>query len=95
MQRIQWIAIVSLAFIICSCGGLLYNAQTGNIELMEKSLEHGTSIEKKNQAGSTALIIAAYSGQNEAVEYLCKNGANVNAQANNGTTALISAHPQE
>ena len=81
MQRIQWIAIVFLSFVICSCGGLLYNAKTGNIELIEKSLEHGTSIETKNQAGSTALIIAAYSGQAEAVEYLIQKGANVNCSS--------------
>jgi len=91
MRSFYSLATVLVGFILCSCGGLLYNAKTGNIERMEKSLEHGTSIETKNEAGSTALIVAAYSRQVEAVEYLCKKGANVNAQNDNGVTALIHA----
>jgi len=91
MRNFYSLLTVLVGFILCSCGGLLYNAQTGNIGGMEKSLEHGTSIETENEAGSTALIIAAYSRQAEAVEYLCKKGANVNARNNNGVTALIHA----
>ena len=91
MRNINRLATVLVVFIICSCGGLLHDAKTGNIERMEKSLEHGTSIETKNEAGSTALIIAAYSRQDEAVEYLCRKGADVNAQNDSGVTALIHA----
>ena len=91
MRNFYSSATVLVVFILCSCGGLLHDAKTGNIEGMEKSLEHGTAIETKNETGSTALIIAAYSRQDEAVEYLCKKGADVNAQNDNGVTALIHA----
>ena len=91
MRKFYRLAVVLLGFIMFSCGGLLYNAKTGNIDQMEKALEHGASIETKSERGSTALIIATYSRQVEAVEYLCKKGANVNAQDNNGVTALIHA----
>ena len=85
------LAVVSVGLVLCSCGGLLYNAKIGNIDNMEAALENGVSIEKQNDAGSTALIIAAYSDQPEAVAYLCKKGANVNAQNKNGVTALHHA----
>jgi hypothetical protein len=91
MRNFYSLATVLVGFILCSCVGLLHDAKTGNIERMEKSLEYGTSIETKNEAGSTALIVAAYSRQVEAVEYLCKKGADVNAQNNSGVTALIHA----
>jgi hypothetical protein len=61
------LAIILVGFNLCSCGGLLHNAKTGNIERMEKSLEHGTPIDTKNEAGSTALMVATYSRQVEAV----------------------------
>ena len=91
MRNFYSLVMVLVAFILCSCSGLLYNAKTGNIERMEASLEHGTAIETKNEAGSTALIVAAYNKQSKAVEYLCKKGANVNAQDNYRRTALIHA----
>ena len=91
MRNIHIMAIILAGCILCSCGGLLHNAKTGNIERMEKSLEQGVDIDMKNEAGSTALMIAAYSRQDEAVEFLCKKGANLNIQNNNGATALIHA----
>ena len=89
MRNVYSLAIILVGFILCACGGLLHNAKTGNIERMEKSLEQGVDIDMKNEAGSTALMIATYSRQVEAVEFLCKKGANLNIQNSNGATALI------
>lgn len=83
------LVVVILGFIFCSCGDLHYNAKIGNIERIQKGLEDGISIEKRDPVGNTALIIAAYSDKPETVKYLCEKGANVNAQNNNGVTALI------
>ncbi|MFO7709801.1 MAG: ankyrin repeat domain-containing protein [Desulfobacterales bacterium] len=88
MRIFYGLAAISLGWLLCSCGGLLYNAQIGNVGRMDKALSSGVSIETKNEAGSTALIIATYSKQPEAVEYLCKKGADVNARNSNGATAL-------
>ena len=91
MRDINGLAIILVGIILCSCSGLLHKAKTGDIEGMEQSLEHGTPIDTRNEAGSTALMIATYSRQVEAVEFLCKKGANLNIQNSNGTTALIHA----
>lgn len=91
MKKIIWLNIVMIVALLCSCADLLYNSRTGDIEGIEKALESGASLEAKNERGSTALIVAAYSGKADAVEYLCARGANVNAQDNNGATALIHA----
>lgn len=91
IRKFRAFLAIGMAFLLCSCGGILYNAEIGNVERIEESLENGISIETRNQAGSTPLIVAAYSNQPEAVEYLCKQGANVNAQNNNGVTALHHA----
>jgi ankyrin repeat protein len=88
MRKFYGLAVVSLVFILCSCGDFLYNAKIGNIGRIEKGLEQGVPIEKKDHAGNTALMIAAVNGQTETVEYLFKKGANVNAQNDNGATAL-------
>lgn len=92
MRKFYGLAFVSLAFILCSCGGIFYAARTGNVDQIEKALENGIPIESKTEnLGNTPLIVAAYSGKAEAVEYLCKKGADVNAQDTNGVTALIHA----
>ena len=68
-----------------------YNAKTGNIAAVQKILDSGVSIEKRDNQGNTPLIIATYSNKPEMVDYLCKKGANVNAQNNDRATALIAA----
>jgi ankyrin repeat protein len=83
--------VVAMALMLCSCGDLLYNAKIGNIERIQNGLETGAPIEKKDHAGNTPLMIAAFNKQYEALEYLFKKGANVNAQNDNGATALIIA----
>lgn len=92
MRNFYALGIVSLTFILCSCASdLHYNAKSGNIAGIQKLLESGDSIEKRDQSGNTPLIVAAFSNKPEMVEYLCKKGANVNAQNNDRVTALISA----
>ena len=91
MRKFHGLAAIFLVFILCSCGDLLYNAKIGNVERIENGLETGAPIEKKDHAGNTPLMIAAFNKQYDALEYLCKKGANVNAQNNNGATALILA----
>jgi hypothetical protein len=91
MRKFYGLAVVSLVFIFSSCGDFLYNAKIGNIERIQNGLEAGVPIEKRDHAGNTALMIAAFNKQYETLEYLCKKGANVNAQNDNGATALIIA----
>ena len=80
MRKAQGLAIVALAFMLCSCGDLIYNAKVGNIERLQKGLESGASIEKRDHLGNTPLMIAAFNKQYDALEYLCKKGADVNAR---------------
>jgi ankyrin repeat protein len=91
MRKFNGLAVVSLVFILCSCGDVLSNAKIGNIERIQNGLEAGAPIEKRDHIGNTLLMIAAENKQYEALEYLYKKGANVNAQNNNGATALIMA----
>jgi uncharacterized protein len=91
MKKFSWLLIVSLFLFLCSCSNILYDARNGNIERIETELNHGFSIETKNQRGDTPLIVAAYSNKPDTVEYLCKKGADVNAKNYNGATALIYA----
>lgn len=92
MRNFYGLALVPLAFILCSCASdLHYNAKTGNIASIQTILDSGVPIEKKDQLGNTSLLVAAFSNKPETVEYLCKKGADVNAQNNDRTTALISA----
>jgi len=73
MRKFYELAVVFLAFIFFSCANdLHYNAKAGNIANIQKILEGGDSIEKKDQLGNTPLIVAALSNEPETVEYLCK-----------------------
>lgn len=65
---------------LCACGGLLYNAKTGDVERIKEALDSGDPIDKIDEQGRTALMIASYSGNAEAVEYLCQAGASLNLQ---------------
>jgi uncharacterized protein len=91
MRKFNELAIVSLVFILCSCGDVLSNARIGNVERVQNGLDAGVSIEKRDHLGNTLLMITAENKQYETLEYLYKKGANVNAQNNNGSTALIMA----
>jgi hypothetical protein len=91
MRKALALAIVGSALMLCSCGDLLYNAKVGNVDRIQKALESGVSTEKRDHAGNTPLMIAAFNKQYEALEYLCKKGADVNARNDRGATALITA----
>jgi uncharacterized protein len=91
MRKLYALVIAALALMLCSCGDLLYNAKIGNIERIQAGIASGTSIEKRDHAGNTPLMVAAINKQYAAIEYLCKNGADVNARNDNGATALIMA----
>lgn len=92
MRKISLLIMIFSCISLLSCGGLFYSAKTGNVEGIKKSLEKGTPIDKTDEQGRTALMIAAYSGNAEAVEYLCQQGAKVNLQdPYNKCTALLYA----
>jgi hypothetical protein len=98
MRKAMVLAMVGLALMLWSCGDLLYNAKVGNVDRIQKALESGVSTEKRDHAGNTPLMIAAFNKQYDALEYLCKRGADVNARNDKGATALIVAayynHPE-
>lgn len=92
MRKISLLVIILSCTVLCSCGGFFYSAKTGNVEGIKKSLERGTPIDKRDDQGRTALMIAAYNGNAEAAEYLCQQGANVNLQSRHKKcTALLYA----
>jgi hypothetical protein len=85
------LTVVALSLMVCSCGDILYNAKIGNTERIQKGLDAGAPIDKRDHAGNTPLMIATIAKQLETIEYLCKKGANLNARNDNGATALILA----
>lgn len=91
MRTCKLAIICALSLLLCSCGDLLTNAKTGNIDRIQKGLDSGASINKRDHNGNTPLIVATLENQFETMEFLCKKGANINAQNLNGATALILA----
>ncbi|WP_409416689.1 ankyrin repeat domain-containing protein [Flavobacterium sp. PS2] len=62
-------------------------ARTNNVKLLNKLLVE--DINRADERGSTALIIACYNDNFEAAELLLKKGANPNIQDKMGNTALM------
>lgn len=58
-----------------------------NTEVLEFLLESGSDVNEKNNAGETALLLAAKAGNNKAIQYLLSKGATFTAAAN-GMTPL-------
>ena len=58
---------------------------------MELLLDYGASVDLKNEAGNTALTLAAAKGKPDAVKLLLKHGANINISNGAENTALILA----
>ena len=59
--------------------------------IASRLVKAGADVNKANEDGFTALILAAGKGNTDAVRLLLDNGANAGAKANNGTTALSNA----
>jgi hypothetical protein len=56
--------------------------------VIEFLLDRGVDINARNEAGETALIIAAWYGRHELVELLLKRGADPNVKTREGLSAL-------
>src|SRR5215831_6064152 len=67
-------------------------AETGKIGQLIELLARGADVNGSNQAGVTALMLAAYHGQLEMVRALTDHGADVNATDRDGFTAAMLAH---
>jgi ankyrin repeat protein len=65
----------------------LHSAAAGrNLTIVRALLEHGASVNARQQQGWTALHEAAQSGDQAMVELLLKHGANPNARNDSGVT---------
>lgn len=77
---------------------LLESARYGSIEGCDAALALGCSVDFRDEAGQTPLMMAAFHAHTAVCEYLILCGANVNAQDNTfGYTALhkIVSHAQD
>jgi ankyrin repeat protein len=74
---------------------IMVNVMNGNLEGVKKCIEKGQSVETRDGAGQTALILAASFRHSDVVEYLVKKGADVNAKTKEGFTALMAAASSE
>ena len=63
----------------------------GNIELIERLLQKGSSVTRKSRGGSTALHSAAHKGHVNVAKLLINKGADVNGKVDSGVTPLILA----
>ena len=72
---------------------LHFAVYNGNIGVVKALLDAGAPIEATDNAGQTALHIAAYNGKDceQILETLIKRGANVKAVDNMGECALVKA----
>lgn len=60
-------------------------------EIAQALIEHGATIDARDQSGATPVIWAARDGRTSVVRVLLKNGASVDAKDKAGETALIAA----
>ncbi len=88
------VVLIVSALILSACGATK-SIQVKNLDPKSEALitefKQLKSLEKKHEAGNTALHIAIEKNSLNAVEYLLGRGVNVNAQNKNGTTALMMA----
>ena len=66
-------------------------AKSGNTEVIQEFLTHGFPVDIKNQAGFTALMMAAYYGHAEVVNTLLVHHSNRCLRDSKGHTALMGA----
>merc|ERR1719191_568979 len=69
----------------CSLAAVFAGA--GRVEALRYALDHGADLAAKDDAGETALHLAALGGHAEACALLLDGGTDVAAIANTGTTA--------
>lgn len=66
-------------------------ALNGNINLIKSGAEGGFPVDKADENGSTAMMLAAFNGHTEVVRFLLLKGADVNHFDKNKRTALMYA----
>lgn len=70
----------------------LYNVcETGNVDELQKIIKHINDINKPNNKGWNAIILAAFNHHLEVVKLLLQNGANINSTNTKGTTVFMYA----
>jgi len=70
---------------------LFGSAARGDLRGVQDALAHGASVDARNPAGATPLILASASGSLPVIQTLIGAGADVNAADNNGRTPLAAA----
>ncbi len=63
----------------------------GNVKAIRQHIEAGSDLNKKDQYGSTSLMIATTFGKREVAQALIEGGADLNCTNNEGSTALHAA----
>jgi hypothetical protein len=66
-------------------------AEIGDVRQLNRLLSRGADINARNEAGMTALMVAAYLGRLEMVRSLSDHGADLNATDSQGSTAAMLA----
>jgi ankyrin repeat protein len=66
-------------------------ALNGKLQHVRQAVQEGVDVNKADQAGRTALMLASFNGHKELAQLLLENGANVDDQNSDGRTALIFA----
>ncbi len=69
----------------------MWAAIDGNVEVVKKLVAKGANLDKQDNDGNTALIIAAQEEHIEVAKQLIEAGANLDIKDNNKDTALIRA----
>ena len=71
---------------------LLWDALAeGNYELVQTYLASGWNIDRRNEKGWNAIIMATFNHQYRIVEMLLQNGADINSTNQHGTSVLMYA----
>ena len=69
---------------------LLSGAKDGNMKLATQAIEQGADIDRIDQYGDTALLIACENSHEEVAEFLIEKGANIEARNNHSSTYVDS-----
>jgi ankyrin repeat protein len=74
-----------------TAGDLRGAALSGDLQVVNESLEQGISVDDTDELGRTALMFAGYNGHNDVVNALIENEADVNLENDEGRTSLMFA----